>query len=133
MLETAAINFFLTFVPTAFGAAFIYFAIPKIYTSIRKIVNAEGYPDKVDLKVVQIIKAIGVGTLVFGGTVAIMSPTVVPKNAVGDPAAQIRKIESINRQDVAPAPGELVDNTRQPTNTSEERKALFDAMVDYKK
>lgn len=133
MLENSMMNLFLVLGPIAFGSAFIYFAIPKMYASIRKIVDAEGYPDKVDLKVVQIIKAIGVGALVIGGTVAITSPTVVPKNTVGDPAAQIRKIESINRQDVAPAPGELVDNTRQPTNTSEERKALFDAMVDYKK
>ncbi len=40
MLENSMMNFFLVLGPIAFGSAFIYLAIPKMYASIRKIVDA---------------------------------------------------------------------------------------------
>ena len=133
MLETAAINFFLTFVPTAFGAAFIYFGLPHLYLSVRRMGGAPKEITPSDAKVLAIIKGIGVLVLIFGAVTAIISPSVVPKNTVSDPAAQIRKIEGMNRQDAAQAPTEPIkDKTRQSAHTAEERKAAFDAMVDYK-
>lgn len=133
MLENSVVNFFITFGPIAFGAAFIYFGIPRMYASIRKIAAGDGYPDDTDHTVIRVIKLVGIIVLVMGAVSALTSPSVVPKNSVGDPAAQIRKIEDMNRQNVAPDPGQIVDKSRQPENTQEERKALFDAMVNYKK
>ena len=130
MIENAVVNFLMTVAPGVIGAAFIFFALPVLYNSIRKLVSGE--LDETDAVVVRIIRGIG-GMVLAGALVTgMVSPTVVPKNAVGDPAAQIKKIEAIESTREVPVPGELVDNTRKPKSTDEERQALFDAMVDYK-
>lgn len=131
MIENAVVNFLMTVAPGVFGAAFIFFALPVLYRSIRKLVSGE--LDETDAFVVRIIRGIGVMVLAGVLVAGLVSPTVVPKNTVGDPAAQIKKIETIDSTREVPVPGELVDNTRKSKSTDEERKALFDAMVDYKK
>lgn len=131
MIENAFVNFFLSFGPSAAAAAFIYFFIPLMYASIRKIVAADIYPDHTDLMVIKALRVIAGAALALGVIVAATSATVIPKNTVADPAGKIRQIESLDARRQPPEVGDLVDKTRQPKSTADERKAIFDAMVDY--
>jgi len=75
---------------------------------------------------------VAIAILVVGLILSTTSPSNTFKNEVHDPAARQKQIQAVNQEKRATVKREVVDISRQPDLTREERAAIFSTLTDYK-